>query len=75
MEGGGRSNSHNRNRGVCLLFFCPLPGSPGESETRRVTFSTLSRDTCLHRLTLMFLPPLPSSSQPLRSVVLSTQGG
>lgn len=63
VEGGGRSNDHNRNRGVCCLFiFCAIPGSPGERGTCRVTFSSLSRDKRLHGLTLMAGCPIFTSS-------------
>ena len=51
VEGGGRSINHNKTEGFWLLFLCPLPGSPGESDTWRVTVSILRKDRFLHRPT------------------------
>lgn len=60
VEGGGRSENHNKTQDVlpftyfCSIFFFFLfSGSPGKSHTRRLTFSILSDDERLERRTRM----------------------
>lgn len=74
VEGGGRSNNHNKTEGLAFYFSALFfSGSPGKSKTCRVTFFVLSNDRFLYQLTLIpgclvFYVPLPSSSQPFFTV-------
>lgn len=78
VEGGGRSNNHNKTEG-CAFYFSVLLRVPPMEVQLTEELSTWSHEKFLHPLPLMaavlFSPPLPSSSQPLLSGCLSTQSG
>lgn len=77
VEGGGRSENHNKTQGVLpFTYFCSIyfffflfSDSPGKSHTRRLTFSILSDDERLDTDGCVLFS-VPASFPPLRSSLL-----